>query len=99
MLDFGGTSDVLFIGDASTVAFDRITVAGFARPNGRGSPIADSVFWPSVQLAPGATVSCASAEVCQGLCFVLAYVHRISCAEHTVLLNTPLAVAVSPART
>jgi hypothetical protein len=57
VLDFGGTSDVLFVGDAGTVAFERVTVAGFAPANGRGSPIADSVFWPSVQLAPGATVS------------------------------------------
>ena len=56
ILDFGGTSDVLFVGDGGAVAFEHVTVAGFAPPNGRGSPIADSVFWPSVQLAPGATV-------------------------------------------
>lgn len=56
VLDFDGTSDVLFIGDGGTVAIERITAAGFALPNGRGSPMADSVFWPSVQLAPGATV-------------------------------------------
>ena len=63
---------MLFIGDAGTVAFERITVAGFAPPNGRGSPITDSVFWPSVQLAPGATVSCAS-DLSQTLCFMLVY--------------------------
>lgn len=75
VLDFGGTSDVLFIGDAGTVAFERITVAGFAPPNGRGSPIADSVFWPSVQLAPGATVSCDPTEPTRRhLCFVVTYV-------------------------
>ena len=57
VLDFGGTSDVLFVGDGGTMAFERVTMAGFAPANGRGSPNADSVFWPSVQLAPGATVS------------------------------------------
>ena len=66
---------MLFVGDAGTVVFERITVTGFAPPNGRGSPIADSVFWPSVQLAPGATVSRVPAEALDNkLCFVLAHV-------------------------
>lgn len=57
ILDFRGTSDVLFVGDGGTMAMENIMVAGFALANGRASPMTDSVFFPTVQLAPGATVS------------------------------------------
>lgn len=56
VLDFGGTSDVLFVGDGGVVTLRRVRAAGFALPSGRGSPVVDSIVWPSVQLAPGGTV-------------------------------------------
>lgn len=63
VLDFGGTSDVLFVGDGGVVTLRHVRAAGFALPSGRGT-VVDSIVWPSVQLAPGGTVRAPISQWC-----------------------------------
>jgi len=56
VLDFGGTSDVIFVAEGGVLTLHGTNVRGLAQPNTRGAPAAGMVLQPSLQLAPGAKV-------------------------------------------
>ena len=68
VLDFGGTSDVLFVGKGGVLTLSRIRAQGMAEPNGHRTPIAAFVLWPSIQLAPGSQVNSARRSSAQRHC-------------------------------
>ncbi len=57
VLDFGGTSDVVFVAEGGLLTLRGIALRGLALPNSRGAEGGLLLLRPSLQLAPGAHVS------------------------------------------
>ncbi len=64
VLDFGGTSDVILVAEGGLLALRGIVVRGLAQPSTRGAIADGLVLRPSLQLVPGARVSCRCLPPC-----------------------------------